>query len=329
MNQNKKICIIVILAILINIFTLAGLLYVNRGDKEEIQDQCDQYETYISSLEDKLIIDKEDYKKNVIKFANSARVAQLYMPDYFVYYGIDDIVFEPLNNNYPQNNYYIKDNINNYKEDNDILSYSDENTNTLFGIDISEYQKDIDWDKIKENDDIDFVFIRVGYRGYTKGKIKLDNMFKEHIENANEAGIPVGVYFFSGAINEEEVIEEAEFVLDNIKDYNVELEVVYDMEVISGNNNRMKDLTNEDRTLLTKTFVNKIKENNYTPMVYGNAKWFMDYVNYEDLLEYNLWYANYASFNWPYKVNYFQYSESGKIDGIKGNVDMNIKFINK
>ena len=276
--------------------------------------------------ESHLVIDKEEYKRNVIKFANAARVAQYYMPEYFVYYGINGIQFSDLNPDLIQNTYHTNESLQYFKLNGDQLSYDDGDTYTTFGIDISQHQVNVDWDLLKQQG-VEYAFIRVGYRGYESGKINLDKEFNYNIENANRVGIPVGVYFFSGAINTTEAIEEANFVLNEIKDYDVELEVVFDMEEIEGSNNRMKDLSKQDRTDISIAYLETIKNNGYSPMMYGNARWLMDCVDFMQLKDYSLWYANYSNFTWPYKVDYYQYTESGKMNGINGGVDFNIKFI--
>ena len=325
MIKNKKLLIFILIIVFIILSTILLITINNNVDNKDYYKK--QYETLIQSQEDKLIIDKQEFINNTIKFSNAGRIAQLYLPEYFPYYGDNKIVFLPINNDYIVNNYHTYDSINNFTYNDNILEYNDSNTKSLFGIDISEYQTEIDWDKLKQDNKVQYVFIRVGYRGYGTGKIKLDEMFKEHIENANKYNIKVGVYFFSGAINTTEAIEEAQFVLDNIKDYNVELEVVFDMEEIDSDSSRMKNLNNNDKTLITKAFLDTIKSNGYTPMTYGNPRWFMEHVNYNELQDYNLWFANYSNFNWPYHVNYYQYSKSLNINGIKGLVDGNIKFI--
>ena len=321
MKVYKKLIFIILLLIIL-LATLSIIYFYNYNDLKN------DYDSLVDQRNDLLIIDKEEYKDNVIKYANAVQVASLYYPDHFIYYGKGGIQFKSLNKDYFQNDYHKKESVNNFISSNNKLIYNDDNTTSSFGIDISEHQNDIDWDLLVKQG-VDYVFIRVGYRGYASGEIHLDDMFVDHISNANRVNIPVGVYFFSGAINEFEALEEANFVLENIKDYNVELEIAFDMEEILSSSNRMKNLSNEERTHITKVFLDTVKSFGYEPVLYGNSKWLMDYLNYQDLLDYPIWFANYSGFSWPYQVLYYQYTESLNIDGIKGKVDGNIKFIKK
>lgn len=194
------------------------------------------------------------------------------------------------------------------------------------GIDVSKYQGSIDWEKVAA-DGVEFAIIRLGYRGYgEEGRLVEDETFKSNIEGANAAGIKVGVYFFAQAVTEEEALEEARFVLDLIAPYKVEYPVVYDVEK-TREDGRMNKLTQEERTQVTVTFLNAIREAGYTPMLYGNMEMLSVLIDIEALEEYEKWYAYYGSeLYFPYHFSMWQYSEKGAVDGIKGNVDLNISF---
>lgn len=218
----------------------------------------------------------------------------------------------------------------NLKNENNFLKYSDSIYETKLGIDVSSFQGDINWNKVKE-EGINFAIIRLGYRGYGTGKIVFDDNFIKNVKAANEVGIETGIYFFSQAINQQEALEEAEFVLHAIKDYAITYPVCYDLEKIKYNETaRANNITKEDRTNIAITFCDKIKENGYTPYIYANAKWLTTQLELDKLQEYDIWYADYQYKPiYPYNFSMWQYTESAKIDGITGNVDCNLLFYKK
>lgn len=206
-----------------------------------------------------------------------------------------------------------------YKENGEITSHK--------GIDVSVYQGDIDWKKVAA-DGIEYAIIRVGYRGYGTGKLVEDDKARQNLQRANDVGIKIGVYFFTQAISEKEAVEEAEFVHEIIKDYKIDYPVVFDTEAISGDTARTDELTASERTDVTVAFCEKIQELGYTPMVYANIKWFTTALEMERLEKYDKWFAYYDSeLYFPYKINMWQYSDEGNVDGISGKVDMNISFV--
>lgn len=194
------------------------------------------------------------------------------------------------------------------------------------GIDVSRYQDKIDWEKVA-GDEVEYAFIRLGIRGYTEGEILEDETFRDNIRGALENDIDVGVYFFTQALSEEEAEEEAEFVIESIAPYKVEYPVVLDVEAVTSSRARGNDLTSEERTKYCIAFCEKIKEAGYTPMIYGNLKTFMLMLDIEKLEEYDKWFAYYdESYYFPYDFKIWQYTNKGKIAGIKGEVDLNISF---
>ena len=197
---------------------------------------------------------------------------------------------------------------------------------TRKGIDVSKFQGKINWKKVAD-DCIDFAYMRLGYRGYGSGKIVLDDTFEYNIEKANAAGLDTGVYFFTEALNEKEGIEEADFVLENLKDYNVDLPIVIDVEESASSDSRTKDLTKEERTKAVIAFCERLKENGYDVMIYGNTKSFMIMMDNEKLEDYDKWFAYYKyPLRFPYKMKMWQYTSNGTVDGIDGGVDINIMF---
>lgn len=194
------------------------------------------------------------------------------------------------------------------------------------GIDVSSHQGVIDWEQVA-GDGVEFAFIRVGFRGYgSAGKLVVDEMFHTNIQGAKQAGVKVGVYLFSQAITEEELDEEADMVLENIAPYQLDCPVVYDVEMVSGDG-RMNKLTPEERTNLTLRFCQKMEQAGYKPMIYHNTEMAAIRIDYAALEAYDKWYAAYNKrMFFPYEFKVWQYSDKGKVQGIKTAVDMNISF---
>ena len=207
------------------------------------------------------------------------------------------------------------------------ISYNDENYRIVHGIDVSKWQGNINWEKVKA-DGYEFVIIRMGYRGYSEaGGLAIDEMFYKNIQGAQAAGLNVGVYFFSQAINETEALEEAEFVLDALEGYELQYPIVYDPELIRDQPARTNDVTGEQFTKNTIVFCEAIQAAGYEPMIYSNMVWEAFLFDMTQLQEYPFWYADYEPIpQTPYDFVIWQYSETGTVDGISGNVDLNIMF---
>ena len=209
------------------------------------------------------------------------------------------------------------------------MIYEDAAYYARWGIDVSEYQGDIDWNRVWEAG-VGFAFIRLGYRGYGEGNIRLDQTYKQNIENAQAAGIDIGVYFFSQAINEKEAEEEADFVLKHLKGYELRLPVVYDPERIGTAEARTDSVSGEQFTKNTKVFCEKLKQAGYRVMVYSNMAWEAYEYDLEQLAEYPIWYADYAARpQTPYNFEYWQYSSEGTVPGIVGKTDLDIQMVSK
>lgn len=208
------------------------------------------------------------------------------------------------------------------------MTYSDPAVKTYTGIDVSVFQGDIDWDAVK-NDGIDFVMLRVGYRGYgQKGIMGKDDKFDYNYEGAKKAGLKVGAYFFSQATNESEAREEAAFVLDAVRDCPLDYPIAYDWEFVDNGEARTNGMTSEDITVCAKAFCEAIKSAGKVPVIYFNCE--TGYFNYDlpQVKDYGFWLAEYydtPSFYYNYKM--WQYSKTGSVDGISGDVDMNISIV--
>ena len=195
------------------------------------------------------------------------------------------------------------------------------------GVDVSTFQGKVDWKKVK-NAGMEFAIIRLGFRGYESGKIVLDSQFEKNIEGSLNAGLDTGVYFFTEALTEEEAIEEAEFVIENLQDYEINMPVVIDVEESANTEKtRTRDLTADQRTKNVIAFCERIKKEGYDVMIYGNLKSFMIMMNFEELEEYDKWFAYYRyPFHFPYKIKMWQYTAYERIDGITGKADVNLMF---
>lgn len=217
-----------------------------------------------------------------------------------------------------------------FVRDGERLSYDGENVTSRQGLDISYYHGTIDWEKVRA-DGFEFAFIRLGFRGYgEEGRIRLDREFFQNIQNAQAAGLDVGVYFFSQAVNEEEAREEAEFVLQNLDGYELQLPVVYDPEhiEIEGEEARTDDVTGEQFTKNAEAFCRAIEEAGFQPMIYCNLMWQFLELDMEKLSQYPVWYADYGPLpQTPYQFDFWQYTNAAAVDGITGPVDLNIQLI--
>ena len=210
------------------------------------------------------------------------------------------------------------------------------NYNIYNGIDVSKYNGDINWDKVKK-DGVDFVIIRVGYRGYGKsGTLCTDPNYKANIEGALAAGIKVGVYYFTEALTTDEAREEAEFCISKIQDYNITLPVAIDYEYPTDGKNpigRMYNakLTKAEATANVKAFCAAVKKAGYTPLVYANKSDLSSLINGKTIGNtYKVWLANYTTkTTYANSYEYWQYTSSGKVNGITGKVDCNFWYTKK
>lgn len=205
-----------------------------------------------------------------------------------------------------------------YMENGQVVSH--------MGIDVSKYQGKIDWEKVAA-DGVEFVFLRLGLRGYESGKLVEDETFQANIQGALAHGIKVGVYFFSQAITAEEAIEEANFVLERIAPYKIECPVVFDVEKVNSSTARMNQLTPQQRTDVTIAFLDTIQAAGYKPMFYHNMETALLLLELDRLEGYERWFAYYGEeLYYPYAYGVWQYTEKGRVNGIGGEVDMNIAF---
>lgn len=206
-----------------------------------------------------------------------------------------------------------------------IRSYEVDGVTGVAGIDVSAYQTEIDWPTVKASG-IEFAMIRVGYRGYSSGKLDLDDHFLSHMQGALDAGLEVGVYFFSQALTPEEAVEEAEYVLTWIEGYDITYPVVFDWEEVDvparTDNMNMLMLTS-----CAEAFCKTVEEAGYEAAVYFNQAYGYQQFNLVSLRDYTFWLAEYAEVpSFVYDFRMWQYTNEGTVPGISGPVDLNIYF---
>lgn len=263
-------------------------------------------------------------KESLSSGTTTVETLRPYYPDDIVVVSDGKFYFVPINRNLKLNqldaaNLQILENGEyQYLTDGQVTSHK--------GIDVSSYQGDIDWNLVAQ-DGVEFAMIRLGLRGYGKeGNLKEDAKFDANIQGAKAAGIKVGVYFFSQAINDEEVLEEASLVLNKIAPYQLDCPVVYDVER-TREDGRMNNISVEERTHLTLLFCQTIENAGYTPMIYHNTQMGALMIDVAQLEAYDKWYASYSDqMFYPYEYKVWQYSDKGTVQGISGNVDLNICF---
>lgn len=244
--------------------------------------------------------------------------------DYLIIYDSKKYIFQPIDytrkmhEREPENLRLISDNEWEYQENGKTVSHK--------GIDVSAHQGEIDWAKVKE-DGVEFAMLRAVYRGYETGKLVVDKTFEQNAKGATEAGIPIGVYLFSQAVDQQELDEEIKLLEDTIKPYNIVCPVVMDIETAAEGQGRADGLSMEERTKLARYFADEIDAAGYRPMLYFNYEAAMLLVDTAQLEDVDKWYASYTKdFYYPYYYSIWQYSEEGTVNGIEGNVDMDMSF---
>jgi len=269
-----------------------------------------------------------DAKEMLLETNSSIKVIRHYYPEDLVVVSGGKFNFIPIRDDLKKHNYDESKLV--FSEDGEV-TYQNGDVKGIKGIDISQYQGDIDWEKVAA-DGVEFAFIRTGYRGYKTGKMAEDGTVLDNIQGAYKAGVDVGLYFFSQAINEQEAVEEAEWVIDLVRDYSdmISYPIVFDLEKMSPDSARMNALNAEERTKCAIAFLDRIADEGYKPMLYGNLEMFGVLAEFDKLEAYDKWFAYYDDcIYFPYDFQIWQYTDSGSVDGIAGNVDLDICFTTK
>ena len=170
--------------------------------------------------------------------------------------------------------------------------------------------------------------LRVGARGYGSGQIALDDYFADNMKRAGDAGLQIGVYFSSQAITEEEAVEEANMVLENIKDYKITYPVAFDMSFVDNDTARIETVSRADKTRIAKAFLDTIAAAGYKTILYGDKEWLIKEIDLSKLSAYDVWLSQMEDVpDYPYRFTMWQYADDVTIDGIAGYANMNISFI--
>ncbi len=196
--------------------------------------------------------------------------------------------------------------------------------NGTIGIDVSKYNKDIDWEKVRASG-IEYAIIRMGYRGSSTGALVTDPYYEQNIRGAKAAGLKTGIYFFTQALNEPEAVEEAAMVESLISASDLDLPVFLDVESSGG---RGDTLDKDTRTKNIRAFIDTLEHDGYRAGLYANKKWLTSYINADELSDCTVWLAQYKVKHPTYEGRYdaWQYSSKGHVDGITGNVDLNLNL---
>lgn len=211
--------------------------------------------------------------------------------------------------------------------ENNKIKYKDGDKESVAGIDLSKHNGNVDFSKLKEAG-IDFVMLRIAARGYGSGIINLDEKFVEYATAAKSNGIDIGVYFYSQAINKDEAIEEACYAVGAVANFGVKYPIAIDVETVEGDASRTDNLTVNERSEYVKAFCDTVKQYGYNPIIYANKSMLVAGLDLKMLDEYDVWLADTSvPTDYPYDFSMWQYNNTGAIDGIEGNVDLNISFI--
>ena len=195
--------------------------------------------------------------------------------------------------------------------------------NIAKGIDVSKYQPKVNWAQVKASG-VDFVIIRVGYRGYGSGVMVEDPYFKSHIAGAKAAGLKVGVYFYSQAVTVEEAVEEASMAIQLCSGYGLQYPIYFDTEATGTGVGRADNLSKTQRTAIANAFCQTVRNSGYKAGVYASKSWFYYQLDYSQLSQYDIWLAHYASStDFSHRYDMWQYTGSGSCPGISGAVDLN------
>ncbi|MBD5469036.1 MAG: Lyzozyme M1 (1,4-beta-N-acetylmuramidase) [Lachnospiraceae bacterium] len=267
----------------------------------------------------------EELKEQITNGNGTVLMLRHFFPDQIVFADAGQYYFMDINDTL-QKHPYVNDNLV-VTENNEYQYYENEQLVTHKGIDVSSYQGAINWQQVAA-DGVEYAIIRLGIRGYgSEGRLVLDEYFIRNIEGATAAGVDVGVYFFTQALTPEEAREEADFVIEALSPYNLQCTVVLDVEDVNAASARTNVLTMEQWTDNCIAFFDRIEEAGYRPMIYGNLKTFMLMLDMTRIEQYPKWFAAYTPyFYFPYAFDIWQYTDTAKVAGITGNVDMNISF---
>ena len=313
MKKSTKIISIVLVCLLAVSAVFCGITALSYRSKYAKAEQ--RYNDVLTGGE---YISVEQFRNNAERFGVGPEFIQSFFSDCIVFYGPFGLTFAPFDETIPENNYDWEE----LTVKGGFRSYE----GGMVGIDVSQHQGEIDWEKVKASG-VEFAMIRAGYTGYETGEQRLDATFKYNIEEALKNDVKVGVYFYTQAINTEEANIEADFVLAAIEEYDITLPVTIDVEPAPSESGRANFLDIEQQTEIIKTFCEKIKAAGYQTMIYANTASLLESMYLSEVYMYGLWLAQYYKTPFfPYDFAVWQHTSQGQVDGIEGNVDLNIMF---
>lgn len=309
--------------------TSQDLDFWNMYDDEEIQNEETEGETVkYKKSDDNEDLDKTD-KTNESKKKKEDEESDNNSEDEkdkleFIDKNGESVWYEILSN-VNKHEYDLKNSLN--LGEKDRLYYQKDNKKGYTGIDISKENVVEDFAKVK-NDGIDFIMLRVGFRGYSSGGLQLDDNFVQNISAVNANNIYAGVYFESQAINEQEAIEEANFSVGAVGNSNIRYPIAISFVSDSGEAARSEKLSMKERTKIAKAFCDTVKQYGYNPVIKASRDDLISKFNLEDLNDYDIWISDYAyPTDYPYDFSMLEYTADGTVDGIVGNIPMNISFV--
>lgn len=280
---------------------------------------------FLSAISGKSTITLDRFERYAVEYQLPGQYVQRFIDDYFIFKKGNSFEYLPVEKGVAKHS-YDWDNLVHYSREKDYVVGGV--SRVLKGIDVSVFQGNINWNAVKA-DGVDFAFIRLGYRGYTNGAIKLDTNFHQNIQGAQAAGVRVGVYFYSQAVSRSEAIEEANFCLDELSGYSLDLPVVFDLEGGANSSYRTYGMSTSTAVKMVSAFCDTIESGGYKSMYYSYAKFLAEHEGMVAQLEdYDLWMAMYYRVPFfPYNFKIWQYSSTGSVSGISGGVDMNMMFL--
>ncbi len=280
---------------------------------------------FLSAISGKSTITLDRFERYAVEYQLPGQYVQRFIDDYFIFKKGNSFEYLPVEKGAAKHS-YDWDNLVHYSREKDYVVGGV--SRVLKGIDVSVFQGNINWNAVKA-DGVDFAFIRLGYRGYTNGAIKLDTNFHQNIQGAQAAGVRVGVYFYSQAVSRSEAIEEANFCLDELSGYSLDLPVVFDLEGGANGSYRTYGMSTSTAVKMVSAFCDTIESGGYKSMYYSYAKFLAEHEGMVAQLEdYDLWMAMYYRVPFfPYNFKIWQYSSTGSVSGISGGVDMNMMFL--
>lgn len=237
--------------------------------------------------------------------------------------GLDSVVWHEILEDMPKNDYDFKKNL---KYDEGELKYTNKGETAKVGVSVSKKQGKIDFDKVKKAG-IDFAMIKVGGRGYSKGEITLDDKFVEYANGFKGAGIPIGSYFSSMAITDVEAVEEANYAVAACLNYGLKYPIAIQLDNVKNDDYRTKKLTNKEMTTVVKTFCDTVKNYGFTPIIMADRNFLLSKLNLLDLKDYDFWLIDDEKTDYPYDFSLWNYSDKGNINGIDGECDLNMSFV--